>query len=93
MSNMKKIGLRVLAGLVTAMNRDEVYYVKDNFDEILIEEDDIFINDEDVIAYVKHTLSDSFRLEIIPVEREWICEDPDDNFMYGDIILKLIRNE
>ena len=93
MSSIDKIGLRVLAGLVTAMNRDEVYYVKDNFDEILTSEDDIFINDEDVIAYVKHTLSDSFKLEITPVERLWMCEDPDDNFMYGDIILKLSRNE
>ena len=89
---MKKIGLRVLTGLVTAMNHDEVYYVKDNFDNILTSEDDVFINDEDVINYIKHTLSDSFTLEVIPVERDWLCEDPKDNFKFGDIELRLRKN-
>ena len=93
MSNIQKIGQQVLYGLLVARELNVPYYVKDNFDDILLSEDDLFISDEDIIKYVKKVLSNEYTLEIIPTQREFMSENPEDNFFYGDIELKLIKNE
>lgn len=89
MSNIQNIGKEVLYGLVTAKELDIPYYVKDNFDLILRSEEDIFLTDEEIINHVRKLISDEYELKVINVEREFIAENEDDNFFYGDIELKL----
>ncbi len=93
MSNIQQIGREVLFGLVTAKELDLPYYVKDNFDLILESEEDIFLTDEEIIEHVKKMLADKYTLKVFHVEREFIAENEEDNFLYGDIELKLIENE
>jgi hypothetical protein len=93
MSNIQNIAKQVLYGLITAKELDIPYYVKDNFDLILMEESDIFISDDDIIEHVDKMLSDKYTLKVLNVEREFESEDEDDNFFYGDIELKLIESE
>ena len=92
MNNLAKIGQQLLYGLITAKELDIPYYIKDNFDLLLMEESDIFITDDEILAQVRKMLSDKYTLQEIPVEREFISEYEDDNFFYGDIELKLIEN-
>ena len=93
MNNIQQIGREVLFGLITAKELNIPYYVKDNFDLILSSEDDIFLSDEEIIEHVKKMLADKYTLKVLNVEREFICENEEDNFFYGDIELKLIENE
>ncbi len=92
MNNIERIGKEVLYGLIEAFKMNIPYYVKDNFDYILIDEADIFLSDEDIIEHVNKVMSDDYTLKIIPVQREFISENEEDNFFYGDIELKLIKN-
>ena len=89
MSNIQKIGDQILYGLLIARELNVPYFVKENFDDILCSEDDLFISDDDIIKHVQKMLADNYELEIIPVQREFMAENPEDNFFYGDIELKL----
>lgn len=93
MNNIQSIGHQVLYGLIEAQKVNHPYYVKDRFDEILQLEDDVFLNDDDIIKHVQKILSDNYKLEVIPVQREFVCKHPKDNFFYADIELKLIEND
>ena len=93
MKNIEKIGLQVLSEINMAMEMEIPYYVKDNFDRIIGDtEDSLFITDDEIINYVKKILSPKYNLEVKEIQREYISVEPEDNFFYGDIELKLIKN-
>lgn len=92
MDRLNKIAKEVLMQLSLSYKMNIPYYVKDNF-EYLLDEDDMFLSDEDIIEAVKHIVSDKYTLKVIPVTRELQCDNPEDNFLYGDTELKLIENE
>ena len=81
----------ILGGMIKAYQGDYPYYVKDNFDGAFEAEDSIFITDDEIIERIKHILSDKYRLDIIPVQREFISEQKGKNFFYEDLELKLVE--
>lgn len=93
MNNIEKIGLQVLQEVIIAMELEVPYYVKDNFERTIGDtEDSLFITDDEIINYVKKVLADKYTLEVKHVQREYISVEPEDNFFYEDIELKLIKN-
>lgn len=93
MNNLEKIGQEVIYGLLLAKKLDIPYYVKDNFYLLVDFEDHVFISNEEIISEVKRLLPPEYLLEVIPVEREFISDGLYENFLYGDIELKLIETE
>lgn len=91
MSNITRIGEQVLYGLTQAYKAGLPYYVKDNF-EYMLDEEDFMTSDEDIIDQVRKILPSNFELLEVPVKREYHSED-DDNFWYGDTELRLVSNE
>jgi len=53
------------------------------------EEDEFFTTNEEIIEEVKKLISDEYELQVIAGSRIFESEDPEENFIYEDTILKL----
>lgn len=88
---------KVLKELIEYYHADAPYYWKPNIVKHMMDNDEnvndsFFINDELVIEYIKHILSDNYELAVTPAERVFKFDDSNkEDFTYIDTELKIIK--